>query len=228
MHKRTMQKQHILSRRNILKVSLAGLSLGALLPFFPAQAWAAGEGAAKKKLVVYFSLPETNTATDMTKEQANSTVVIGGQVLGNTQYVARVIQKHVGADIFRIEAKKPYPLDHSTLVDLGEVEKRDKVRPELAAALPNMDEYNVLFLGYPNWYADMPMILYTFLEGCDLSGKTIVPFITHGGSGFSRTIASIAAVQPQATVEKNGFSISRNAVENCEPDVVSWLQKLGY
>ncbi len=73
----------------------------------------------------------------------------------------------------------------------------------------------------------MPMPLYTFLEGHDLSGKTIIPFNTHGGSGFSNTISTIAELQPKAAVEQNGFSVSRNSVEGCESDVVSWLSDLG-
>ncbi|HWR42246.1 flavodoxin [Sporomusa sp.] len=182
----------------------------------------------KKTLLVYFSMPETTNPNNMTQEEANSTVVINGEVLGNTQYVAYLIQKNTGADIFRIEPKTPYPTNHRTLVDLAKAEQNNKARPELAAKVENLGQYDVIFLGYPNWWGDMPMILYSFLESHNLSGKTIIPFNTHGGSGFSNTVSTIAALQPNTNVIKNGFTVSRNTVQNCADDVAAWVKELGY
>jgi flavodoxin len=179
-----------------------------------------------KVLVVYFSMPETADPNNMTQEEENSTVVINNEVLGNTQYVAYLIQKNLGADIFRIEPEVPYPVDHSTLVDLAKKEQNEKARPKLAKNVENIEQYDIIFIGYPNWWGDMPMILYTFLEENDLSGKTIIPFNTHGGSGFSGTISTISGLQPNSTVYKDGFSVSRNAVEDCENDVSAWLNTL--
>lgn len=181
-----------------------------------------------KSLVVYFSLPETTDAENMTQEEDNSVVVIDGEVLGNTQYIANVIQENTGADIFRIEPKTPYTTDHDALVDLAAEEQANDARPELLANVENIEQYDTIFLGYPNWWGDMPMILYTFLEGGDLSGKTIIPFNTHGGSGFSSTISTIANLQPNATVNEEGFTVSRNNVQEAESDIVSWLEGLGY
>ena len=98
---------------------------------------------------------------------------------------------------------------------------------ELAEQMENLDSYDIIFLGYPNWNADLPMPLYTLLEQTDLSGKTIVPFTTHGGSGFSRTIQTIQELQPNATVISDGLSISRNSVAQAEGDVASWVSGLG-
>lgn len=181
-----------------------------------------------KSLVVYFSLPETDDPNNMTQEEENSAVVIDGEVLGNTQYVAYIIQENTGADIFRIEAEIPYPLDHDTLVDQAAEEQDSNARPAIADHVDNMDDYDTIFLGYPNWWGDMPMILYTFLEEYDLSGKTIVPFNTHGGSGFSNTIQTIAELQPGADVLEDGFTVSRNNVAEAESDVVSWLDEHGF
>jgi len=181
-----------------------------------------------KTLVVYFSMPETTKPNNMTQEEDNSTVVINGEVIGNTQYVAYLIQTNTSADIFRIEPKTPYPTNHKTLVDLAKVEQNNKARPELAATVDNLGKYDVIFLGYPNWWGDMPMILYSFLESHNLSGKTIIPFNTHGGSEFSNTINSISALQPNASVIKNGFTVSRNTVQNCADDVATWVKDLGY
>ena len=174
-------------------------------------------------LVVYFSLPETDDPNDMTEEEENSTVIIDGEVLGNTQYMAYVIQEQTGADIFRIEAETPYPLDHDTLVDQAAEEQDQQARPAIADQVENMADYDVVYLGYPNWWADMPMILYTFLEEYDLSGKTIIPFNTHGGSGFSRTIDTIRELEPEAAV-LDGLTISRNSIQDAEQEIVDWVQ----
>lgn len=177
-------------------------------------------------LVVYFSLPETSDPNNMTAEEANSTVVIDGEVLGNTQYMAYVIQENTSADIFRIEPETPYPLDHNTLVDQASDEQNRNLRPAIKAQVENVEQYDVIFLGYPTWWGDMPMILYTFLGEYDLSGKTIVPFNTHGGSGFSNTISTIARLQPNAEVLSDGLSISRNSIQDTETEIIAWLNEL--
>jgi flavodoxin len=184
--------------------------------------------SSSRVLVAYFSMPETTKPNNMTQAEDNSVVVIDGKVLGNTQYVAYLIQENTGGDIFRIEPKTPYPTNHRVLVDLAKKEQNNNARPELAANIPNIDQYDVIFLGYPNWWADMPMILYSFLESADLSGKTVIPFNTHGGNGFSDTIDAIAKLQPDASVDKNGFTVSRDRVHECADDVAAWLRELRY
>lgn len=179
-------------------------------------------------LVVYFSMPETTNPDNMTQEEDNSVVVINGEVLGNTQYVAYVIQENTGADIFRIEPENPYPTDHETLVDLAKEEQNQNARPKLKASIENFEQYDTVFIGYPNWWGDMPMILYSFFDEYDFSGKTIIPFNTHGGSGFSNTINTITKLEPAATVNENGFTVSRNSVQEAEPDILSWLKDIGY
>ena len=130
-----------------------------------------------KNLVVYFSMPDNVD---------DSTVVIDGETLGNTQYMAYVIQETVGADIFRIEPETPYPTDHDELVDLASEEQSNNARPAIKDTIENFDTYENIFVGYPNWWGDMPMILYSFFDEYDFSGKTIIPFNTHGGSGKTR------------------------------------------
>ncbi len=181
-----------------------------------------------KALVVYFSVPETMNPNNMTDEEANSTVIINGEVLGNTQYVADVIQRNTGGDIFRIEPETPYPTDHRTLVDLAKDEQNRNFRPVIKSHIDNLDQYDTIFVGYPNWWGDMPMILYSFFDEYDFSGKTIIPFNTHGGSGFSNTINEITELEPNATVNKNGFTVSRNTVQDSETKIISWLKDLGY
>ena len=181
-----------------------------------------------KSLVVYFSMPETTDPDNMTQEEDNSVVVIDGEVLGNTQYVAYVIQENTGADIFHIEPETPYPTDHDTLVDLAAEEQDNNARPAIKDSIEDLEQYDTIFIGYPNWWGDMPMILYSFFDQYDFSGKTIVPFNTHGGSGFSNTISTIAELEPSAEVNEDGFTVSRNNVQEAEQDIISWLNDLGY
>lgn len=186
------------------------------------------ESAEGKTLVVYFSMPETTDSDNMTQDEEQSTVIIDDEVLGNTQYVAYVIQENTGADIFRIEPETPYPTDHDTLVDLAAEEQDNNAHPALKSTIENLDQYDTVFVGYPNWWGDMPMILYSFFDEHDFSGKTIVPFNTHGGSGFSDSISTIAKLEPEAAVNEDGFTESRNNVQDAKPDIIAWLENLGY
>lgn len=187
-------------------------------------------GSGSNTLVVYFSMPETTNPDEssMTEEERNSTVIIDGEVLGNTQYVAYVIQENTGADLFRIEPEVPYPTDHDTLVDQAAEEQDNGARPAIKDTIENFDQYDTIFVGYPNWWSDMPMILYTFFDTYDFSGKTIIPFNTNGGSGFPNTISMIAELEPDASIYEDGFTVSRNNVQEAEPDILAWLNELGY
>ena len=173
-------------------------------------------------LIAYFSIPEEVDTTGVDAVASASIVVQDGEVLGNVQYIANIIQQTVGGDLFRIETVESYPQDHEALVDQAAEEQDMNLRPELATALDQVDSYDVVFLGYPNWWADMPQALYTFLESYDLSGKTIIPFCPHGGSGFSRTVQTIAELQPDATVSGDGLTISRNDVADSADSVAEW------
>ncbi len=214
------------SRRNILKIITVGM-LFSIAPSVLVSSVHAADVKGEKTLVVYFSMPETDNPDNKTREEDNSAVVINGKVLGNTQYVAQLIQEQTGADIFRIVPEKPYPTNHRLLVDLAKEEQNQNARPAIAGKIENPGAYDTIFIGYPNWWGDMPMILYTFLEQYDFSGKTLIPFCTHGGSGFSRTIQTIQDKQPDATVIRNGYSLSRSRMERAPSSVSEWLKEIG-
>ena len=156
-----------------------------------------------------------------------SIVVRDGEILGNVEYMAQTIQQAVGGDLLRIETVKEYPLEHEALVDFAAEEQEAGARPALATQIENLGQYDTIVLGYPNWWGDMPQALYTFLESYDLSGKTIIPFCPHGGSGFSRTQSTIAELQPNATVREDGLTLSRNDVADSAEQVTAWAQGLG-
>lgn len=181
-----------------------------------------------KTLVVYFSMPETTNPENMNEDEENSAIVVNGEVLGNTQYAAYLIQEHTGADIFRIEPKTPYTTDHEELVDIASKEQEEDARPEMKANVENIDQYDTIFIGYPIWWSDFPQIIYTFLDENDLSGKKVIPFNTHGGSGLAGTVETLKEQEPDADVEENALSISRDDMEGCESEVTDWLKEIGY
>lgn len=178
-------------------------------------------------LIAYFSMPEDVDTAGVDAIAGASIVVNNGEIMGNVEYMASIIQDTVGGDLFRIETEQQYPLDHDTLVNQAAEEQDADARPALSTHIENLDQYDTIILGYPNWWSDMPQAMYSFLEEYDFSGKTIIPFCPHGGSGFSRTESTIAALQPNATVSDNGLSISRNDVANSADDVAAWAEGLG-
>lgn len=189
----------------------------------PASAASSGTSAQPaadgRILIAYFTVPETDGVDTVSSA---SRVATDSGVVGNTQYIAQAIQQSVGGDLFAIETVQEYPGTHDELLEFAYNELQNNARPELAAQIESPDDYSVIFLGYPNWNSDLPMPLYTFLENYDFSGKTIIPFVTHGGSGFSRTISTIQELQPGATVAEDGFSVSRNAVADAAQDAMDW------
>lgn len=145
---------------------------------------------------------------------------------GNTRAVAEEIQKQTGAALFELSPKTPYTKEYDTLLNVAKRERQSNTRPALASVPNALEDYDVVFLGFPNWWSDMPMLLYTFLETQPLSGKTIVPFCTSGGSGFSRTIDAIKATQPDATV-LSGLHVRSSGAANSADAVSKWLGELG-
>ncbi|WP_018885753.1 flavodoxin [Paenibacillus massiliensis] len=190
-------------------------------------------------LITAFALAacSNNTTTgsgDVTKTTTASELDITDQkiliayfsISGNTETIANQIQETVGGDIFKIETVVPYPADYDALTDQAQQEQNDNYRPELANQVDNLESYDVIFLGYPNWWGTIPMALFTFLEENDLSGKTIVPFTTHDGSGFGRSIADIEKLSPQSTIV-DGFSVRGRSADSAQEDVAEWLADLG-
>ena len=171
-----------------------------------------------KAIVVYFSHTGENYSVGVITE-------------GNTAKVAKVIAAKTGADIYEIKEVKPYPQSYDECVDLAKKELKDKARPEIAGDLPDLTDYQVVYLGYPNWWGDCPMIVYTFLEKSKIEGKTILPFCTHEGSGLGSTAKNIQKAFPGAKIELNGLSLrgatAQKDAKATEEAVDKWLKSLG-
>ena len=145
---------------------------------------------------------------------------------GNTKVIANKIHENVGGDIFEIKTVDPYPTDYNTVVKQAKKEQEENYRPKLATKVDNIDSYDVIFVGYPDWWVTMPMPVFSFLEQYNLSGKTIVPFCTHEGSGLGRSVDDIKKACPKSTI-LDGLAINDKEINNADKDISNWLNKIG-
>ena len=180
---------------------------------FLSAVWAGGS------LVVYFS---------RTGEQ----YTVGVIEKGNTAIVAEMIALQTGADLFEvIPADDHYPMTYNALTDVARKEQRDKARPAYMGEVPDLSQYDTVFIGAPVWWGDWPMIMYTVFENNDFSGKKLIPFSTHEGSGLSGFDRKLASACPNAEVLE-GLAIRGNDAQNNRDKVKSavndWLTRLGY
>ncbi|MCQ2515052.1 MAG: flavodoxin [Ruminococcus sp.] len=142
--------------------------------------------------------------------------------VGNTEKIAKVIAEKTGAKLFKIEQKVPYAADYNTCIEQAKKDKNAGARPELVAMLPSIDEYDEIYLGYPNYWGTMPMAVYTFLEAYNFTGKKIHPFCTHEGSGLSATENDIRKAAREANVT-NGLAIHGSSVDSATSIIEKWL-----
>lgn len=167
-----------------------------------------------KSIVIYFS-------------RGDEEYTVGTVKQGNTELLAKEIIKQTGADEFKIEPTTKYPKSYMECVDLATKEKEQNARPAYQGDV-DLASYDTIYLGYPIWWGDLPMIVYTFLEAHDLTGKTIIPFNTHEGSGNSGTYESLKSKFPTATFKGDGFNLPGHAArtEQGLAKLTSWLASL--
>ena len=169
-------------------------------------------------LVAYFS-------------RADENYNVGTIDKGNTQIIAEYIASEVGADSYHIETVNPYPANYDDCCDVAKKELADKARPEIQGGVENMEQYDIVFLGYPIWWGDMPMAVYTFMDSYDFSDKVVIPFNTHEGSGESGTYSAIGSYLPNAQV-LDGMPIQGKTAQEFNSDtqqaVRDWLDDLGF
>jgi len=146
--------------------------------------------------------------------------------VGNTEVAANMIQKLTGGDIFRIDTVKTYPEGYQETTEVAKEELSGNARPAIAGHVDNVADYDVIYLGYPNWWGTMPMVVFTFLDAYDFTGKTIVPFCTHEGSGMGRSERDIRKLCSDAKVLKD-LPIRGGSVQEAEDEITDWLSDLG-
>ena len=143
---------------------------------------------------------------------------------GNTRRIASQIHEKVGGDLVEIEMTKPYSRSYNTCLEESLRDLRADARPALKTRVADMGRYDVIFLGYPTWWATIPMPVATFLGTYNFSGKTIIPFNSHGGGRLGQAVSAIAKLCPNATI-KEALSISYGGGGTLRQDIDAWLRK---
>lgn len=175
---------------------------------------------------------ETNSQTDAaeteeTEDTGENVLVVYFSATGNTKAVAEILAQVQGAELYEIVPEQPYTdedLNYNDSSSRSTVEQNDEnARPAISGSVENMEDYDVIYVGFPIWWGDMPRILWTFFDSYDLSGKTIAPFATSGGSGISKAVQSIESLEPEASVTE-GLLTSASGAEN---DLTEWLSSIG-
>lgn len=219
--------------KKILSILLAAILIFAL------AGCAQGNGVDQKSMTKPAQTAETKSASDKTDPSAQSDAIVvyfsrtgeqygvGYIEKGNTAIVADMIVAQTDADSFEItSAEDNYPMEYDALTDYAKEEQNNNARPDIARTIDDFDRYDTVYLGYPIWWGDLPMIVYSFLESYDFSGKTVVPFCTHAGSGNAGTQSKIQAVIPDAQV-KQVLAIAgtdtQNSPDSVEQQVSEWL-----
>lgn len=145
---------------------------------------------------------------------------------GNTRKIAQMLQKKLGCEMLELELVKPYSTDYNTCLDEAKRDQEAEARPQLKTKLPDLKDYDTIFLGYPNWWASIPMPIATLLESQDFSGKTIAPFCSHGGGRLGQSVSAIAKLAPKARVLE-GFAVHYGGDSSLSADMDAWLKQHG-
>ena len=177
-----------------------------------------------KALVAYFSWAD-NAVTDSNTDAIASPSVMAP---GNVQELASWVQEGTGADIFSIQVEDKYSDDWDECLDRANQERAEDARPALTASVENIDQYDTIFIGYPNWWYGVPMPLLTFFEENDLSGKQVYLFCSHGTGGLAQSVDIITEALPDSTISENVFDCYEQDASSSQQDIESWLSELGY
>lgn len=203
------------------KMMAVFLALAMLMAGVAAFGEEASQQETPRNLVVYFSVAE-NSEVDAVSSA--SVMEWDGETVGIISVLANMIHQQVGGDLYSIDTAVEYP--STTIIDFAAEEQDRNDRPELLNHIENLDDYDTIYIGYPIWWYDLPMAMYSFFDEYDFSGKTIVPFCTHNGSRFSGTIQTIQELEPDATVIEDGFTVNERDVGDAQQDVLTWLEDL--
>lgn len=177
-------------------------------------------------LIAYFTWAENTVVEDPSAVDVDATTSASVLLPGNAAKLAGWIQQEVGGDLFSIVVEEPYSSDYDECLDRAADEKAQNARPALVNHLEDMSRYDVVFLGFPNWWYTVPMAVLTFLEEYDFSGKTIVPFVTHGTGGLASTIEDITAALPENVTILEPIGVYRPDVDGAQGAVQAWLAGL--
>lgn len=177
-------------------------------------------------LIAYFTWADNTVVEDPSDVDVDATTSASVLTPGNAAKIAGWIQQEVGGDLFSIVVEDPYSSDYDECLDRAADEKADNARPALVNHVDNMEDYDTVFIGFPNWWYTLPMAVLSFVDEYDFSGKTIAPFCTHGTGGLSSTIRDLTAALPDDVTMLDTIGIYRPDVDSSRPAVREWLEAL--
>ena len=178
-----------------------------------------------RTLIVYFAVAD-NSEVDVASSA--SVVEYDGAAMGKISALAKMIADKTDADVISLDVDSVYPQDIMAVLDYAQDEQDRDHRPVILNPIENFEQYDTVFVGYPLWWYDLPMVTYSLFDDYDFSGKTIIPFCTHNGSRFSGTIGMIEDLEPDAIVIREGFTVSEWDILEAADDVNAWLEGLGW
>lgn len=181
-----------------------------------------------KILIAYFTWAENTQVENPEEVDVDATTSASVLLPGNTAKMAGWIQQKVGGDLFSIVVSEPYSSDYDECLDRAADEKAENARPELVNHVDNMEDYDVVFLGFPNWWYTAPMAIFSFIEEYDFSGKTVVPFCAHGTGGLAGSVTDITAALPDSTEVLEPIGVYRPDIDSAQPVINEWLEGLGF
>lgn len=181
-----------------------------------------------KILIAYFTWSDNTVVENPDSIDVDAETSASVLSPGNAELIANWIAEETGGDLFSIKTQNKYSSDYDECLNQARKERDNNERPALVGRVNNIDDYDVIFLGFPNWWYTCPMAVFTFVESYDLEGKTIIPFCTHGTGGLSRTIRDLKNLLPDNCEVLEPIGVYRPEVKNSKNKVLDWLRKLGY
>ena len=185
------------------------------------------DGSDSSILIAYFTWADNTQVENPDAVDVDATTSASVLPPGNAAKIAGWIQERTGGDLFSIIVEEPYSSDYDECLDRAADEKSEDARPTLASHVEDMDQYDTVFIGFPNWWYTIPMAVHSFLEEYDFDGKTVIPFVTHGTGGLASTIQDITADLPDSEILEP-IGVYRPEVDSSKPDVDAWLDSLGF
>lgn len=182
----------------------------------------------KKILIAYFTWADNTYVANPSSVDINATTSASVLPPGDAGLIARWIQEETGGDLFSIITENKYSSDYDECLDKARKERDNNERPKLVGRVNNMNDYDIIFLGFPNWWYTCPMAVFTFLESYNFSGKTVIPFCAHGTGGLSRTIRDIKRILPNDCKVLDAIGVYRPEVRNSKDRIVEWVKSLNY
>ncbi len=178
-------------------------------------------------LIAYFGRWGNTDFPDGIDASTSASIVIGkdNNLQGTTEYVASMIQEYTGGTLHLIQTADTYPADYDAVVDQNHQEQDEGSMPELSTVVENMDQYEIVFIGYPIWATTIPRPVISFIEQYDLSGKIIIPFCTHGGYGSGSSYTEIENLLPDSEI-LDGFAVEAEQIDSAEQELENWLDDL--